>query len=78
MGSVTWQCNYTSLSTMGDEGKGKWIDILAHDTDLVALIRQNNAGHTLYVDGEKVVLHQIPSGIFQKPNCYPNFSAVIN
>lgn len=50
----------------GDEGKGKWIDILARDTDIVARFQGgNNAGHTLYVEGEKVVLHQIPSGIFQ-------------
>lgn len=50
----------------GDEGKGKWIDILAHDAQYVARYQGgNNAGHTLYVDGQKVVLHQIPSGIFQ-------------
>jgi adenylosuccinate synthase len=50
----------------GDEGKGKWIDILARDTDIVARFQGgNNAGHTLYVAGQKVVLHQIPSGIFQ-------------
>ena len=50
----------------GDEGKGKWIDILAKDVDLVARYQGgNNAGHTLYVAGEKVVLHQIPSGAFQ-------------
>ncbi|MFW7377557.1 MAG: adenylosuccinate synthase [Oligoflexus sp.] len=50
----------------GDEGKGKWIDILAHDVEIVARYQGgNNAGHTLYVNGQKVVLHQIPSGIFQ-------------
>lgn len=50
----------------GDEGKGKWIDILARDVDVVARYQGgNNAGHTLYVNGQKVVLHQIPSGIFQ-------------
>ncbi len=49
----------------GDEGKGKWIDILADRVDIVARYQGgNNAGHTLYVDGQKVVLHQIPSGIF--------------
>jgi adenylosuccinate synthase len=49
----------------GDEGKGKWIDFLAGDADLVARFQGgNNAGHTLYVRGERVVLHQIPSGIF--------------
>lgn len=49
----------------GDEGKGKWIDYLAAKADLVARFQGgNNAGHTLYVGGERVVLHQIPSGIF--------------
>ncbi len=54
----------------GDEGKGKWIDILADRADYVVRFQGgNNAGHTLYVDGEKVVLHQIPSGIFQPNMC---------
>jgi adenylosuccinate synthase len=49
----------------GDEGKGKWIDVLAESADLVVRYQGgNNAGHTLYVNGEKVVLHQIPSGVF--------------
>ena len=49
----------------GDEGKGKWIDMLAKTEDMVARYQGgNNAGHTLYVDGKKVVLHQLPSGIF--------------
>lgn len=49
----------------GDEGKGKWIDVLAETADLVVRYQGgNNAGHTLYVQGEKIVLHQLPSGIF--------------
>jgi adenylosuccinate synthase len=49
----------------GDEGKGKWIDVLAEKADLVVRYQGgNNAGHTLYIDGEKFVLHQIPSGVF--------------
>ena len=49
----------------GDEGKGKWIDVMAQQADLVVRYQGgNNAGHTLYVDGEKIVLHQLPSGIF--------------
>jgi adenylosuccinate synthase len=49
----------------GDEGKGTWIDILADKVHIVARYQGgNNAGHTLYVNGQKVVLHQIPSGIF--------------
>ncbi len=51
----------------GDEGKGKWCDIFSQDMDLVARFQGgNNAGHTLYVEGQKIVLHQIPSGIFHK------------
>jgi adenylosuccinate synthase len=49
----------------GDEGKGKWVDILAQSSDAVARFQGgNNAGHTLYINGEKIVLHQIPSGVF--------------
>lgn len=49
----------------GDEGKGKWIDVLAEKADLVVRYQGgNNAGHTLYINGEKFVLHQIPSGVF--------------
>ena len=51
----------------GDEGKGKWIDMLAKSEDIVARYQGgNNAGHTLYIDGHKVVLHQLPSGIFHE------------
>jgi len=48
----------------GDEGKGKIIDLLAPAFDIVARYQGgHNAGHTVYVDGKKVVLHLIPSGI---------------
>lgn len=51
----------------GDEGKGKWIDVLAESADLVVRYQGgNNAGHTLYVEGEKIVLHQLPSGVFHQ------------
>jgi adenylosuccinate synthase len=49
----------------GDEGKGKIVDYFAPRYDVIARFQGGpNAGHTLYVKGEKVVLHQIPSGIF--------------
>ena len=49
----------------GDEGKGKIVDYFAKDYDLVARFQGGpNAGHTLYVNDQKVVLHQIPSGVF--------------
>ncbi|MCC7224789.1 MAG: adenylosuccinate synthase [Chitinophagales bacterium] len=50
----------------GDEGKGKIVDYLAHQYDIVARFQGGpNAGHTLYYNGNKVVLHHIPSGVFQ-------------
>ncbi len=49
----------------GDEGKGKIVDFFAKDYDVVARFQGGpNAGHTLYVNDKKIVLHQIPSGIF--------------
>ncbi|MCB9229316.1 MAG: adenylosuccinate synthase [Deltaproteobacteria bacterium] len=62
----------------GDEGKGKWIDYLGQDHDIIARFQGgNNAGHTLYVDGEKVVLHQIPSGIFHPGKIAALLSGVV-
>lgn len=51
----------------GDEGKGKIVDFLARQYEVVARFQGGpNAGHTLEFDGRKHVLHQIPSGIFHK------------
>lgn len=51
----------------GDEGKGKIVDYFAPQYDMVARFQGGpNAGHTLYVGDKKVVLHQIPSGIFHQ------------
>ncbi len=51
----------------GDEGKGKIVDYLADKYDIIARFQGGpNAGHTLYIDGVKHVLHTIPSGIFRK------------
>ncbi len=50
----------------GDEGKGKIVDVLAPDYQVVARFQGGpNAGHTLEFNGNKHVLHQIPSGIFR-------------
>ncbi|MEM1325902.1 MAG: adenylosuccinate synthase [Bacteroidota bacterium] len=50
----------------GDEGKGKIVDYLAPNYDIVARFQGGpNAGHTLKFDGKKYVLHTIPSGIFR-------------
>jgi adenylosuccinate synthase len=51
----------------GDEGKGKIVDVLAADMDIIARYQGGaNAGHTVQVDGETFILHQIPSGILHK------------
>src|SRR4249920_2550111 len=51
----------------GDEGKGKIVDYFAPGYDIIARFQGGpNAGHTLYVNGTRVVLHQIPSGVFHE------------
>mgnify|MGYP001188394497 FL=1 len=51
----------------GDEGKGKIIDFLAEDADVVARFNGgNNAGHTIIVNDKTTILHIIPSGILHK------------
>lgn len=51
----------------GDEGKGKIVDYFASKYDLVARFQGGpNAGHTLYIGDKKLVLHQIPSGVFHE------------
>jgi adenylosuccinate synthase len=49
----------------GDEGKGKIVDVLTPQYDIIARFQGGpNAGHTLQIEGDKHVLHTIPSGIF--------------
>ena len=51
----------------GDEGKGKVIDVLTEDADIVVRTQGgNNAGHTVFIGKQKYVLHLIPSGILRK------------
>ena len=51
----------------GDEGKGKIIDILAKDYDIIVRYQGGgNAGHTLIIGGEKYIFHLIPSGILHQ------------
>ncbi len=53
----------------GDEGKGKIVDVLTPNYQIVARFQGGpNAGHTLEFEGEKYVLRSIPSGIFQGNN----------
>jgi adenylosuccinate synthase len=63
----------------GDEGKGKLIDLLARDADVIVRYQGGaNAGHTVVVGNEKYVLHLIPSGILHpgKVNVIGNGVAV--
>lgn len=58
----------------GDEGKGKIIDVFSKHADMVVRYQGGaNAGHTLVVNGEKIVLHLIPSGIL-----HPESTCVIS
>lgn len=60
--------NVVVLGTQwGDEGKGKIVDLLTEQASAVARFQGgHNAGHTLVIDGEKTVLHLIPSGILRE------------
>ena len=50
----------------GDEGKGKIVDLLTENASAVVRFQGgHNAGHTLVINGEKTVLHLIPSGILR-------------
>ncbi|MFC1236931.1 adenylosuccinate synthase [Vibrio sp. F74] len=59
--------NVVVLGTQwGDEGKGKIVDLLTEDAKYTVRYQGgHNAGHTLVIDGEKTVLHLIPSGILR-------------
>ncbi len=64
----------------GDEGKGKIIDVLTENADIVVRTQGgNNAGHTVIVAGKKYVLHLIPSGILRsKKTCVIGNGTVID
>lgn len=54
----------------GDEGKGKIVDLLAENADLVVRFQGgNNAGHTMVVEGKQIISHLVPSGILQGKTC---------
>lgn len=54
-------------SQWGDEGKGRIVDLIADRADVVVRYQGgNNAGHTIIIDGSKIVLHHIPSGILRE------------
>ena len=72
--SVTFAANRVAMAVdvllglqWGDEGKGKIVDVLAPQYDIIARFQGGpNAGHTLVFDGKKFVLHTVPSGIFRR------------
>jgi adenylosuccinate synthase len=64
MRSTRGTCQVVVGAQWGDEGKGKIVDVLAEQADVVARYQGGaNAGHTVVVDGAEFVLHQVPSGI---------------
>ena len=64
MASENGQCTVIVGCQWGDEGKGKVVDVLAQDVDVVARYQGGaNAGHTVQVGDDAFILHQIPSGI---------------
>jgi len=64
----------------GDEGKGKIIDVLTEQADLVVRTQGgNNAGHTVHIKGQKYILHLVPSGILrQKKVCVIGNGVVVD
>src|SRR3989344_9048974 len=64
----------------GDEGKGKMVDFLSENTDIVVRVQGGaNAGHTIIIDGKRVALHLVPSGILRKkPKCIIGHGVVVD
>ena len=64
----------------GDEGKGKIIDVLTKNADMVIRFQGgNNAGHTVEIGNEKFVVHLVPSGIFRpEAQCIIGNGVVVN
>jgi len=64
---VQGSCTVIVGCQWGDEGKGKIVDVLAENVDIVARYQGGaNAGHTVHVDDAEFILHQIPSGILHE------------
>jgi adenylosuccinate synthase len=63
----------------GDEGKGKIVDLLAQDSELVCRYQGGpNAGHTIIVDGETFKIRQIPSGVLRGKTCVIGAGCVVD
>ena len=60
-------CTVVVGAQWGDEGKGKIIDILSRDADIIVRYQGgNNAGHTVVIGDKEFILHLIPSGVLRK------------
>ena len=71
-------CTVVVGTQWGDEGKGKIVDLLTQESDLVVRYQGgNNAGHTVMYEDKKVVLHLVPSGILQGKECILGNGTVI-
>ena len=63
----------------GDEGKGKIVDLLSEHADFVVRFQGgNNAGHTMVVNGKKIISHLIPSGIIRQKKCFIGNGVVVD
>ena len=63
----------------GDEGKGKVVDYLSDKHDIIIRFQGGpNAGHTIYRNNKKCVLHQIPSGILNNKECLIGHGCIID
>jgi adenylosuccinate synthase len=63
----------------GDEGKGKIVDLLARDSELVCRYQGGpNAGHTIVVDGETFKIRQIPTGVLRRKTCVIGAGCVVD
>ncbi|MGB8003320.1 MAG: adenylosuccinate synthetase, partial [Gaiellaceae bacterium] len=63
----------------GDEGKGKIVDLLAQDSDLVCRYQGGpNAGHTIVVDGDTYKIRQVPSGVLRGKTCVIGAGCVVD
>ncbi|MCA9450014.1 MAG: adenylosuccinate synthetase, partial [Candidatus Omnitrophica bacterium] len=63
----------------GDEGKGKMVDFISEEADF--LVRHqggNNAGHTVWIKGEKYVLHLLPMGVLRGKTCAIGSGVVVD
>ena len=65
-GASTGGCTVIVGCQWGDEGKGKIVDVLSEDSDIIARYQGGpNAGHTVHVGDDEFILHQIPSGVLR-------------